>query len=97
MKPKSKLGIVAGAAAIVVAFAVLLAASIALVFATLRIERIASPGAHVIAVCAELIFGAAALLIAVYIAARAAVSAFAVSAAPTAPNDRANSSATSKA
>jgi hypothetical protein len=84
-----------GVLAIGAAFAVLLAASIALVFATLRIVRIASPAAHAVAAGAEIVFGAAALLAAVYIATRAAVRAFAVSAVPATPSDPANSSAAS--
>jgi hypothetical protein len=85
-----------GVLAILAAFAVLLAASVALVFTTLRIVRIASPATHAAAAGAEIVFGAAALLAAVYIATRVAVRAFAVSAAPATPSDPANSSATSK-
>jgi hypothetical protein len=70
-----------GALAVIAAFAVLLAAAVALVFATLRIERIASPAPHAASVGAELVFGAAALLAAVYIATRIAVRVFATSSA----------------
>jgi len=80
-----------GILAVIAAFAVLLAAAIALVFATLRIERIAGQGTHAAAVSVQLVFGAAALLAAVYIATRVAVRAFASGATPTA-NDSANPS-----
>ena len=66
----------------IAAFAVLLAAAVALVLATLRVERVAGPALHVAAASAELAFGAAALLMAVYIATRAAVAAFGADAAP---------------
>lgn len=69
-----------GALAVVVAFAILLAAAVALVFATLRIERIANPFMHAAAASAELIFGAALLLAGVYIATRFAVHIFGLSA-----------------
>jgi hypothetical protein len=73
--------ILLGALAVIAAFAVLLAAAVALVFATLRVERIASPGPHATAVGAELVLGVAALLAAVYIATRVAVRVFATSSA----------------
>jgi hypothetical protein len=82
-----------GVLAVIAAFSVLLAAGVALVFATLRIERINSPAAHAAAVGAELVFGAAALLAAVYIATRIVVRAFA-SDAPPATNDPAIASQT---
>ena len=75
-----------GALAVIAAFAVLLAAAVALVFATLRIERIAGPGPHAAAVGAELVFGAAALLTAVFMATRIAVRVFANSSATNAAN-----------
>jgi hypothetical protein len=67
-----------GVIAMLAAFALLLAASMALIFATLRIERIAGPAARAAAAGGELIFGAAMLLAAVYVATRAAVFAFAL-------------------
>ena len=82
-----------GVLAVVAASAVLLAAAVALVFATLRIERIASPAAHAAAAGAELIFGAAALLAAVYIATRIAVRVFARSAANATPTPSPSDSA----
>jgi len=69
-----------GALALIVAFVILLATAIALVFATLRIERIANPLAHAAAIGAELIFGAALLLAGVYIATRFAVRMFGLTA-----------------
>jgi hypothetical protein len=75
-----------GALAVIAAFAVLLAAAVALVFATLWIERIASPAPHAAAIGAELVFGAAALLAAVYIATRVAVRVFATSSATNTAN-----------
>ncbi|MGB6431697.1 MAG: hypothetical protein WBF06_14010 [Candidatus Acidiferrales bacterium] len=62
-----------GVFAVVAAFSVLLAASVAVVFATLRIERIAAPAAHAVAAFGELILGAAVLLVAVYISTRVVV------------------------
>jgi hypothetical protein len=79
MAPKITLGVVA----MLIAFAALLSASIALIFATLRIDRIAGPAARAAAAGAELILGAAMLLVVVYIATRAAVFAFAATANPT--------------
>jgi hypothetical protein len=70
-----------GVVAMLIEFAVLLSASIALIFATLRIDHIAAPVAHAFAASAELILGAAMLLVAAYIATRAAVLAFAAPAA----------------
>jgi hypothetical protein len=88
-----------GVLAVIAAFAVLLAAAVALVFATLRIERIANPAPHAAAAGAELIIGAAVLLAAVYIATHIAVRAFAGNAANAtplpSPSDSAKSSATS--
>ena len=52
-----------GAMAVIVAFVILLATAVALVFATLRIERIANPLAHAAAAGAELIFGAVPLVV----------------------------------
>ena len=88
-----------GVLAVIAAFDVLLAAAVALVFATLRIERIANPAPHAAAAGAELIIGAAVLLAAVYIATHIAVRAFAGNAANAtplpSPSDSAKSSATS--
>jgi Mn2+/Fe2+ NRAMP family transporter len=89
--------IVLAALAVVVAFAILLAAAAALVFATLRVERIANPLAHAAAAGAELIFGAALLLAGVYIATRFAVHIFAITADITRPNHPAAPSQTSRA
>ncbi len=69
-----------GAMAVIVAFVILLATAVALVFATLRIERIANPLAHAAAAGAELIFGAALLLAGVYVATRFAVHIFGLTA-----------------
>ncbi|MGB6545462.1 MAG: hypothetical protein WA871_03720 [Candidatus Acidiferrales bacterium] len=66
-----------GVLAMVAAFAALLATSVALVLVTLRIEHIASPTLRAAAAAAQLIFGAAALLAAVYVATRATVHIFA--------------------
>jgi hypothetical protein len=74
-----------GIVAMLVAFAVLLSASIALIFATLRIDHIAAPAARAAAAGTELILGAAMLLVVVYIATRAAVFAFATPHVPAAP------------
>jgi hypothetical protein len=88
--------IVLGALAVIAAFAVLLAAAVALVFATLRIERIAGPGPHAAAVGAELVFGAAALLAAVFMATRVAVRVFASSSANSTANDLPSPSGSAK-
>jgi hypothetical protein len=88
-----------GVAAMAIAFAVLLSASITLIFATLRIERIAGPAARAAAAGAELIIGAATLLAAVYFATRIAVRAFALrDALPTdsLPSDAVDSSSASQ-
>jgi hypothetical protein len=87
-------GITLGVIAMLAAFAVLLSASIALIFATLRIERIASPGLRATAAGAELIVGAATLLAVVYIATRIAVRAFAPRGAL--PSDAINPSSASQ-
>ncbi len=76
MTQRSTFWALTGALAIIAAFAILLAASIALVFATLRIERISNLAAHFAAAAAELIFGTAAILAAVYIATSAVVRIF---------------------
>ena len=86
------LRIVLGAIAVIAAFTVLLAAAVALVLATLRVDRIAGAVLHAAAAGAELAFGAAALLAAVYVATRAAVSAFGGETAP--QENSANSSRT---
>jgi hypothetical protein len=74
-----------GVVAILIAFAVLLSASIALILATLRIDHIAGPAARAAAAGAELILGTAMLLAVVYIATRAAVVVFATPDVPAAP------------
>lgn len=71
-----------GILAMLAAFAVLLATGVALVRATLRVAQIASPAAHAAAALAELVFGAAALLAAAYVATRAAVAALATDTPP---------------
>jgi uncharacterized membrane protein YedE/YeeE len=91
MTRNSTFGVPTGGVAIVAAFALLLAVSVALVFAMLRIADISGFANHAAAAGAELIFGCGALLAAVFIATRIAVRAFANRDAKTLPRTASNS------